>query len=119
VRIVAGSERLSPEARRMLSENRGAAFVSAISAFEVGIKHRQGKLRLPLEPVAWFHRAVTAHGFRETPVSGRIAALSTQLPPLHADPADRMIVATAQVQGMTILTPDVQIERYPDVRIAW
>ena len=85
----------------------------------VGIKHLKGRLRLPRDPEAWFDAAIVFHGLKEVPVSGRIAALSTQLPPLHKDPADRMIIATAQVQGMTILTPDPLIRDYPDVLTAW
>ena len=116
---MADSPRLSAEARRLLSDRRGGLFVSAISAFEVGIKHLKGRLRLPRDPEAWFDAAIVFHGLKEVPVSGRIAALSTQLPPLHKDPADRMIIATAQVQGMTILTPDPLIRDYPDVLTAW
>ena len=117
--LVTDSPRLSPTAREQLSQHRGCLFVSAISAFEIGIKHSKGKLRLPREPEAWFRAALEFHGLEEVAVSGRVAAISTCLPRLHADPADRMIVATAQIQGMTILTPDPLIRNYPDISTAW
>lgn len=117
--LVGDQARLSDAARGVLSENRGGLFISAISAFEIGIKHRKGKLELPRDPLPWFQAATGFHGLVEVSVDGRIAALSTQLPPLHADPCDRIIVATASLLGMTILTPDPLIREYPEAKTAW
>lgn len=93
--------------------------MSAISAFEVGTKHRRGSLALPSEPRDWYPQAIRLHGLQELPVNGTIALQSTQLPMIHKDPADRIIVATAQVENLTILTPDPLIRAYPDVRVEW
>jgi PIN domain nuclease of toxin-antitoxin system len=97
----------------------GDLFVSAISAFEIGLKQKKGRLTLPLPAEQFFAVALSTHGLREVPVDGAIAARSTSLPPLHADPADRMIIATAQRDGLTILTPDPLIHAYPDTRVSW
>jgi PIN domain nuclease of toxin-antitoxin system len=59
------------------------------------------------------------HGLTEIPVSGRIACRSTQLPPLHADPCDRIIVATALVSAIAVLSPDPLIAAYPGIEVAW
>lgn len=117
--LASDQARLSDRARNEVSEHRDQLFVSAISAFEIGVKHSKGKLELPLSPVAWFAKAVEFHGLIEMPVSGAIAARSTQLPQLHADPCDRMIIATAQLHGMTILSPDGLIRDYPDTTVIW
>jgi PIN domain nuclease of toxin-antitoxin system len=117
--LVGDQGRLSPRARDRLREDAGGLFVSAISAFEVGIKHRKGKLSLPLEPEPWFEEALEFHGLAEIPVSGSIAARSTMLPALHSDPADRIIVATAQMLGLTVLTPDPLLRAYPDTATDW
>ncbi len=117
--LVGDQGRLSQRARHLLAEHRGLLFVSAISAFEIGIKHRRGGLTLPMAPDEWFEAALGFHGLGEIPVGSRIAARSTQLPPLHADPADRIIVASAQAHGFTILTPDELIRAYPEVETAW
>lgn len=117
--LVAGSRRLSAGAVASIREHRGAIFVSAISAFEVGLKHRKGKLELPVEADLWYREALDFHGLVEIAIDGEIAARSTQLPALHADPCDRFLIATAQLHDLTLLTPDGLIAAYPDVRVAW
>jgi PIN domain nuclease of toxin-antitoxin system len=72
-----------------------------------------------MDPRSWFRRAVVAHGLREIAVDGDVAAASTMLPGLHADPCDRILVATALAHGHSILTPDPLIARYADVRVTW
>lgn len=117
--LASDQTKLSDLAREQISENRDGLFVSAISALEIGIKQGKGKLELPLPPEEWFHEALDFHGLIEIPVSGRIAIRSTQLPKLHADPCDRMIIATAQLHKMLVLTPDAQIHDYPDTEVVW
>lgn len=117
--LVSGGDRLSASARERLRENAGQLFVSAISAFEVGVKHRKGKLTLPMDAERWFAAAVEFHGLSEVAIDSRIAVRSTQLPPLHADPCDRILVATAQVVGLTVLTPDPLIAAYSEAEAVW
>lgn len=96
-----------------------AVFVSAISALEIGVKVAKGRLVLPLAPAAWWERVVAHHSLAEVPVDAAIALRATALPPLHADPADRIIVATALHLGAEVFTPDRAIQAYPGVRWAW
>lgn len=111
-------DKLSATARRLLGEQADALFVSAITAFEIGIKVRSGKLTLHFPVTEWLPRALALKGIGEIPVDGAIAAASTQLPPLHNDPCDRLIVATARHKNLTVLTPDRLVCAY-DVRTAW
>ena len=117
--LASAQEQLSAAARRLMQQHASSLFVSAITAFEIGVKHRKGRLTLPLDPPQWFGEAVEFHGLRESPVTGRIAAGSTQLPPLHADPCDRIIVATALEHDWTIITPDPLIRQYLGVTVVW
>ncbi len=117
--IVSGSPRLSAAAKEQVSRHREALFVSAISAFEIGIKHAKRRLMLPMEPSQWYAEALDLHGLTELPLTGAIALRSAGLAPLHADPCDRIIVATAQVEGLVILTPDNLIGAYSDVQVVW
>ena len=72
----------------------GSRFVSAISALEIGIKARQGKLKLPEDnPRIWFDAVVAERGLNVIPMTAAIAFRSTGLPELHKDPADRVIIA--------------------------
>jgi PIN domain nuclease of toxin-antitoxin system len=116
-----GSDNLSPTAQELLRANVGSLFVSAFSAWEIALKHRRGKLELPRDntPAEWFAAVVEQHRLREIPVDSRIAAASVALSPLHTDPADRILIATAQTQGLTLLTPDALIRQYPELKTAW
>lgn len=117
--LAADQQHLSAVARRAIAQHAGKLFVSAISAFEIGVKHQKGRLELPLKPEEWFTRALELHGLRELPITGQIAARSTALPPLHADPCDRIIVATAEIHSLTVATLDEVIRQYPGVRVSW
>jgi len=117
--LAAAQDQLSARARELLRQEGVLLFVSAISAFEIGIKHRKNALTLPLEPEAWYQRALDFHGLHEIPVTGSIACRSTQLPEHHKDPCDRIIVATAQIQELTVLTPDPLIHEYTEVQTDW
>jgi PIN domain nuclease of toxin-antitoxin system len=117
--LVGAAEQLSAEARSAIEQSTGALFVSAITAFEIGVKHRKRALQLPLDPVTWYAEALAFHGLCECPVTGVIAGRSTQLPRLHADPCDRILVATAGEHGWTLLTPDPLIQQYPGITVRW
>lgn len=117
--LAADPARLSPAARQAISVNAGELYASAISAFEIGIKHRKGRLDLGLEPEVWWARAVRHHGLHVLSITDEVALDSTALPPLHADPADRIIIATAVSQGASILTSDALIRQYPAAAVIW
>ena len=117
--LTAAPAKLSKTAQKHLSLQRGQLFVSAISAFEIGVKYGRGKLELPMPLQDWYAEALEFHGLREVPVNGSIALYSTTLPRLHADPCDRMIVATAQLLRMKVVTPDSLIRAYPEVEVVW
>jgi PIN domain nuclease of toxin-antitoxin system len=82
--------------------------VSAASAWEAAIKARLGRLRLP-EP---FAKGVADSGFAELPVRFVHAERATQLPRHHDDPFDRMLVAQAEIEGLTLVTHDSAIWQY-------
>lgn len=83
-------------------------YVSAATAWELGLKVNLGKLRLPA-PV---EDGVREAGFRELPVTFRHTRAAVDLPMHHKDPFDRMLVAQALCEGLTIVTHDDSIARY-------
>lgn len=87
-------------------------YVSAVSALEIGCKVLLKKLALPMEPCLWYAKALETHDLIEIPVSGEIALHSSSLPLIHKDPADRIIIATAQLRHLPIVTHDSRFERY-------
>lgn len=95
------------------------AFVSVVSPWEVAIKVAGGKLRLQEPPARWFRGLVERYDLREVPLDAAVACAAAALPLLHRDPFDRVIVALAQANGLTILTSDDNIRRYPDLVTVW
>ncbi|MBI2189729.1 MAG: PIN domain-containing protein [Acidobacteria bacterium] len=73
----------------------------------------RGKLRLKEPPARWFSRVIERHALREVPLDAAVACAAAALPPLDRDPFDRVIVALAQAYGLTVLTSDDNIRKYP------
>lgn len=117
--LAADQDRLSKPAKDAIREHADRLFVSSITAFEIAIKARSGKLELPMEAGAWFEKALRHHGLTEVAVDGAIAAGSVNLPPLHNDPCDRIIIATALRHNMAVVTSDAVIAQYEKVRVIW
>jgi PIN domain nuclease of toxin-antitoxin system len=97
---------LSANARRVLADPAVALHVSAISAWEIAIKSRKGRLGLPCAPEVWRRTFLDSFGVHEVAVTGAIAmaAVAEELP--HNDPADRIDVATARSLGAKLLSAD-------------
>jgi PIN domain nuclease of toxin-antitoxin system len=113
--LAAGDRRLPQRHARRISQaaRTGALLVSPISAWEVALLERRGKVRLGRSIGLWLDEALAAPGLNVTPLTPQIAAASCRLPePFHADPADRMIVATARDLGCTLVTEDARIRTY-------
>jgi PIN domain nuclease of toxin-antitoxin system len=89
-------------------------FVSAVSAWEAGIKVALGRLELPDTVEA----GVFASGFEKLLIMFSHAERAAGLPPHHRDPFDRMLVAQAQAEGLTLVTHDRVLESY-EVEILW
>ena len=110
---VAGKpERLSEEARSMITEPRNTLWFSAASLWEITIKHGLGRRDFRVDPHV-FRRALLDNGYTELPVTSQHAIATAHLPPLHKDPFDRVLVAQAESEGALLLTTDQVVARYP------
>jgi PIN domain nuclease of toxin-antitoxin system len=116
--IASDSPRLSKVAAAAFLEPGNERYLSASSAWEIGIKHRAGRLPLPERPESLIPKIREMSGIASLDIDEASALHAGRLPALHSDPFDRMLVAQAIVHGMTILTPDSQIEQY-GVRVLW
>ncbi|MFL5494380.1 MAG: type II toxin-antitoxin system VapC family toxin [Gemmatimonadales bacterium] len=99
--------RLAPEARRAIRDAE-EVFVSAATAWEIAIKVALGRLR----PSRSVQEAAADSGFMELPVTFRHASRVGTLAPHHRDPFDRLLVAQADVEGLTVVTRDPAFEPY-------
>jgi PIN domain nuclease of toxin-antitoxin system len=109
--LAEGGKELSAAARAQI-ESSTVVYVSAISAFEIGLKHRAGKLALPVPPGAWFRRLVEHHGLAVLPLDWDVCLAATELPPLHRDPCDPFIIATAKLRRLPVVTADPRFRDY-------
>ncbi len=114
---VASSQRVSPEARSLIEDPRNDVFFSAASLWEIAIKstlrRKDFRVDLPL-----MQSAMSDMGVIELPVRSEHAVRVTELPPVHRDPFDRLLVAQSLVEPMVLLTNDAVLARYgPVVRV--
>lgn len=110
--FLGNSDRLDDRLAAKISDRANDVLVSAATTWEMSIKSGLGKLEVPDD----LPEALEASGFHELPVRWSHTEAVGALPPHHRDPFDRMLVAQAQVEGLTIATADPQISRY-DVSI--
>ncbi len=87
-------------------------FVSSISSFEISLKYQNGGIELPCDPERWYEGILENHDITEIPIDSKIAIASTKLPPVHKDPCDRFIIATAKLNNLTIVTADKLFKKY-------
>ncbi|HEX7708322.1 MAG TPA: type II toxin-antitoxin system VapC family toxin [Thermoanaerobaculia bacterium] len=104
-------ERLSARAKRLLNDQDNELLFSAASLWEITIKSGLGRNDFRVEPRV-LRRALLDNGYVELPVTSEHAVSVDSLPPLHKDPFDRLLLAQAFVEGITLLTADEQLARY-------
>jgi PIN domain nuclease of toxin-antitoxin system len=101
-------ERVSADAARAIADSRSQVFVSSASLWEAEIKAQTGKLKVSGDLAA----QVPLDGFVELPIRFEHGVGAARLPKHHRDPFDRMLVAQAQLEGLTIVTRDPVFDAY-------
>lgn len=123
VRWLAEPESLSGAAREAVQTALDAGetlHVSSISVWEIALLVARDRLRLTLEVGEWIARAEALSFLELIPVDHEIALRSVELPPpLHADPADRILAATAEIRGLRLVTADRRLRDYPRIETVW
>ena len=87
-------------------------YVSAISGFEIGVKHQKGTLELPARPADWFAAILAHHDIQVLPLDLAVCIRATELPAIHTDPCDRLIIATAEYHRLPVVTADPIFQQY-------
>ena len=112
---------LPEKVRDAIAEPDNACFLSAASLWEILIKHRAGRIEIDSRGVPserFLIEQREAHGIDPLPVDEAAVSQLPKLPELHRDPFDRMLVCQAIAHGLTLVTPDEAIRKYP-VRTLW
>ncbi|MCK5680846.1 type II toxin-antitoxin system VapC family toxin [bacterium] len=99
---------LSDSARNSIIRASNMVFVSSISIWEIGIKRNLGKLEAPDN----LQEEIKLHRFTPLPINYDHAELAGRLPDIHKDPFDRMLIAQAIIERLTLVTRDKSIARY-------
>jgi PIN domain nuclease of toxin-antitoxin system len=120
---VVDDKRLAKAARSTIDKSVAGGdgvLVSAITAWEVSMLVKRGRLMLSMPVDEWLLAVRSIEGFSIVPITAEVAIHSVNLPgEFHQDPADRMIVALARERNALLVTADEKIHRYPHVRCSW
>lgn len=109
---VGNSPRLPKAAIKLIDDIENELFFSAMSLWEFAIKCQLNRDDLGVNP-RLLRRSLLDNGYTELPVTSEHAIAIDALPPIHKDPFDRLLVAQATVEGITLLTADKVLSRYP------
>ena len=118
--VVSEPDSLSDRAKDLLEDEESEIFFSPISAAEIAIASDRGRLELDRHWRKWFRYYTELNGWQAENIDLDIIEEAYSLPDrFHADPADRIITATARLRRLTLLTADRKILSYPHVDAIW
>jgi PIN domain nuclease of toxin-antitoxin system len=109
----------SPDAGKWLDRHADSLAISPVSLMEIGMKSRKGMLELPCPLARWYEMMTELYSLNEIPVSASIAMAASDLPEIHKDPFDRIIIATAIECKMPVVTADAKFKEYPKLKVIW
>ncbi|MCH9650474.1 MAG: type II toxin-antitoxin system VapC family toxin [Deltaproteobacteria bacterium] len=109
---LAGDPKLSAKEVGMIAAPSSLVYISAVSLWEISIKAQLGRLDVPVESL---EEEISANDFSELAMSARHAVAAGQLPRHHDDPFDRMLIAQARLEGLTLVSHD---RRFPDYGVS-
>ncbi len=105
-------ERLSADARALIEADENELFFSAASLWEIVIKRGLGRDDFHAD-TRLLRRGLLDNGYSELPIGSKHAVAIESLPSIHKDPFDRILVAQATVEGITLVTTDALVAQYP------
>jgi PIN domain nuclease of toxin-antitoxin system len=103
--------KLSKAAQKLIGNLENTLYFSVASLWEISIKNGLGRTDFSVDPGA-LRRGLLDNGYEELGISGLHAVAVNNLPSLHKDPFDRMLIAQAQIEGITLITADGAITQY-------
>ncbi|MBO7684072.1 MAG: type II toxin-antitoxin system VapC family toxin [Kiritimatiellae bacterium] len=110
-----GGGELSAEAKRRISVASSLCY-SSISAWELTRLQKEGKIAIPATPEDFLSDLTAEYGITSIPPTDDVVIRAARLPDHHKDPADRIIIATALIHDLTVITGDKKFRQY-DVRV--
>jgi PIN domain nuclease of toxin-antitoxin system len=106
------SEKLSKKAADLIKDEENELFFSSANIWEVVIKRALGREDFKVDPRV-LRRSLFDNGYSELPIASEHVVAIENLPLIHRDPFDRILIAQAQVEGIALVTADSKIVEYP------
>jgi PIN domain nuclease of toxin-antitoxin system len=116
--LMAGDSRFPASTLKLLAETAGTVFYSPVNLIEIQIKYQLGKLPLPKPPGDFFPAELPKYEFARLELSTESIFAMQQLPLIHRDPFDRLLLAQALVENCFLISPDALLRKYP-VPVRW
>jgi PIN domain nuclease of toxin-antitoxin system len=113
LRLVAGDAKLPPQVAAAVRDPQNAVYLSAVSFWEISLKHSLGKLPLPQPPAQFVPQQRDKHLIAPLMLDETAVAQLSGLPALHRDPFDRMLICQAMAHGLTLASSDSLVRQYP------
>jgi len=116
--LVSDHPNLSTTAKEIFLDDSNELLLSAVTGFEIAVKHGLGKLKLSEPPAIFIRRRIDNNNLVELAVTMEHATHLQNLPLHHRDPFDRLLIAQSMVEGIPLLTADRQLSAYP-IKCIW
>ena len=116
--LVSEPQKLSLTAKDALRDESNEFFLSDASVLELSLKYNDGSLKMPQNPRRWIKEQIKIWNFKSTRITRESCFRLSEMPYYHEDAFDRMLVATALDQEMSLLSNNEEIQKYP-ISIIW
>jgi len=116
--FITADNKLSDAAAGAIRSSEHDVYLSAVSFWEILVKHQLGRLPLPESPASYVPKQRKRHGVSSLALREKAMKHLPKLPPLHKDPFDRMLVCQSLEHGLTVVTSDPLVRAYP-IRTLW
>ncbi len=115
---ITDDRRISLTAEEIIEDGNNDLYFSSASCWEIAIKSNLGRIVLPDKPVSFIASQLSTNSIQALPIHVVHALNIINLPDIHKDPFDRMLISQAQMEKLPIITSDVVIDKY-DVEVIW
>ena len=106
-------KKITPKARNIIADKKQEIFISSVSFWEIAVKQGLGRLTIPTDPI----EILTREGFQLLPLTAHEALSVVDLPHIHADPFDRMLIMQSKLNDLVLITRDKKIMEYPVITL--
>lgn len=117
--LVSEPEQLGKAAKKAIKDSTDGIAVSSITALELALLVKKSRLELPYPAKEYFRKAIEHYSFVELALESDVLFKSAELPYLHDDPFDRILIAQAMISKATLLSKDRKLALYPEVEVLW